>query len=236
MKKKPHQTGKNFWEEEYQEASYLALSNQPSSDLLEFIRWSDRQKDELDRVVDRPRVYDFGCGNGRNVHFLEEGAGGTGGGFDLSKQAILLAQKQARVAGNFIVHNLHHFPYPVESHTADLVLDMMSSHVLKTEERKQMRDEIDRILVPGGFLFYKTFLLDGDVNVKEMIRKKPGDEKNSYVHHHIGHVEYVLNEEQIIKEIETQGWMIHKISKSHKHLARGKRRTISLYVQKPYNW
>ena len=240
MKKSKNKSrGKTFWEQEYQDASHLAMSDNPSSDLLEFMRWSDRQKDELDRVVDAPRILDIACGNGRNVAFIEENSGGTGYGFDISTEAINQAKSKVKHPDNFVTHDITTMPYPFSDDSVDLVLDMMSSHVLGTDERKSMRDEIDRILVPGGFVFYKTFLLDGDANAKEMIRKKPGDETNSYVHHRIGHTEYVLSEGELIQEIESQGWIIHKISKSHRHMIKGqkgKRRTVSLYVQKPYGW
>lgn len=238
-KKQGQSKGKTFWEHEYQDASHLAMSHNPSSDMMEFMRWSDRQKDELDRVVDEPRVLDIGCGNGRNVHFLETASGATGAGFDISQEAIYQAQKEAKNPDQFVVHDLHTFPYPAGDQSADLVLDMMSSHVLNSEERVEMRKEIDRILMPGGFIFYKTFLLDGDANAKEMIGKRPGDEKNSYVHHRIGHTEYVLSQQGIIDEIEGHGWIIHKLSKSHRHMIKGqkgKRRTISVYIQKPYDW
>lgn len=231
--------GARFWEQEYQGAQHLALSANPSSDLLEFMRWSDRQKDELDRVVDHPQVYDVGCGNGRNVHFLEQTSGARGGGCDISNEAITQAKKKAAHPHNFVVHDITKFPYPVDACSIDLALDMMSSHILNTSQRQQLREELDRIVRPGGFIFYKTFLLDGDVNAKAMIRKRPGKEQNSYVHHAIGHTEYVLGESTLIQEIEAQGWKIHKISKSHRHVLKGqtgKRRTISLYLQKPYDW
>lgn len=229
----------SFWEAEYQDASHLAMSTNHSSDLESFLRWSDRQKDETERVVDRPRVYDIGCGNGRNIHFLESVSGAHGAGFDLSQEAVRQAQKEARHPEQITVWDIHNMPYPAEENSADLVLDMMASHVLNSAERKAMRDEIDRILEPGGFVFYKTFLLDGDINARELIEKRPGDEKQSYVHPRIGHIEYVLKEQDIIEEIESQGWVIHKLSKSHKHVKQGraaKRRTISVYIQKPYDW
>ena len=230
---------KSFWEQEYTNASHLAMSTEPSSDLESFMRWSDRQKDELERVVDRPRVFDIGCGNGRNVHYMEKVSDAMGGGIDVAEHAIAQAQKHARLPSNFMVHRIEDFPYVVGDESQDLILDMMSSHILDTKQRVLLRQEIDRILVPGGFIFFKTFLLDGDINAKEMIRKQPGHEPNSYVHHRIGHTEYMLNLDQIISEIESQGWIIHKISKSHKHIKKGqagKRRTVSFYIQKPYDW
>ncbi len=229
----------SFWEREYARPTHLAMSDTPSADLLEFMRWSDRQKDELDRVVDTPRVLDIGCGNGRNAVYMEEVSAATVWGFDISQEAIHQAQKKTNKANHFVVHDIHDFPYPYEDASVDVVLDMMSSHILGSAERAELRREINRILSPGGFLFYKTFLLEGDAHAKEMISKRPGEETNSYIHHRIGHTEYVLSLSQIIKEIESMSWKVHKISKSHRHMvkgSKGKRRTVSLYIQKPYDW
>ncbi|MFW0871000.1 MAG: class I SAM-dependent methyltransferase [Patescibacteria group bacterium] len=231
--------GKSFWDAEYTDAQHLALSDEPSSDLLAFMRWSDRQKNEIDRVVDKPRVLDIGCGNGRNVIFLQNVAQAQCYGFDISDSAIEQVRAKSSSPDRFIVHSIKEIPYPYENEAFDLVLDMMSSHILNSKERKAMRDEIDRLLVPGGWIFYKTFLLDGDRNAREMISKYPGDEEYSYVHPRIGHLEYVLPQDEIIREIEEQGWEIHKISKSHKHIKNGKvgkRRNVVLYLRKPLGW
>ncbi len=85
----------SFWEREYARPTHLAMSDTPSADLLEFMRWSDRQKDELDRVVDTPRVLDIGCGNGRNAVYMEEVSAATVWGFDISQEAIHQAHKKS---------------------------------------------------------------------------------------------------------------------------------------------
>jgi SAM-dependent methyltransferase len=238
-RKRTATSSQDFWNAEYGNATHLALSDTPSSDLLAFMRWSDRQKDEIDRVPDKPRVLDIGCGNGRNIIFMEEVARAKGYGFDISDSAIAQAQAKSKHSERFMVHSIEDMPYPYEDESMDLVLDMMSTHILGADQRKALRNEIDRILEPGGWIFYKTFLLDGDRNAREMMERKPGDEPYSYVHPRIGHTEYALPESEIIREIEEHGWEIHKISKSHKHVRKGqaaKRRNIALYLRKPLGW
>lgn len=229
----------DFWNTEYAQPEHLALSDDPSSDLLAFMRWSDRQKSDIDRVVDAPRVLDIGCGNGRNTIFFEKVVGSSAYGFDISQNAIDQAQSKSAYPDHFIVHDITSMPYPYDDESMDVVLDMMSSHILNKDQRMALRKEINRILVPGGWIFYKTFLLDGDRNAKNLISRHSGDEPYSYVHPRIGHTEYVLPQDEILKEIEEQGWEIHKINKSHKHIKNGKaakRRNMVLYLRKPLDW
>jgi len=229
-------SGVSFWEQEYADHDTLAMSTTPSGDLQKFTRWIKREFKNNFPFNLGQRVTDIGCGNGRNLNFIAEQYGLRGIGFDISEQAVSLARKNKGNANvEYSVHSLAKFPYPVESETQTLVLDMMASHILNTEERKAMRAEVYRIMKPDGWLFYKTFVLDGDLNAKRMIKQYPGPEPNSYVHPQIGHVEYMLDEEDIIAELEAAGFYVHKVYKSHKHLVNGraaKRRSVSIYAQK----
>ena len=84
--------------------------------------------------------------------------------------------------------------------------------------------------------FYKTFLLDGDINARNLLRKFPANEQNSYIHPTIGSLEHVSTEEEIRKLYEPC-FEIRKIEKSGKHIIRGKagkRRSIIVYMDKKY--
>lgn len=233
---KRNRHGTAFWDQEYTKAEHLALSTEASEDLEKFTRWLERQ---TKRTLLNPTssAVDFGCGNGRNLLYLAQQFGMRGVGYDSSasaiKEAIKLSENltikyQTRsIAGVF----------DLEDNSQTLALDMMSSHFLKKEERTQLRDEIHRALKPGGFLFMKTFLSDGDIHTKRLIAEQPGLEENSYIHPVIGVQEFVYSEEELYAFL-SEKFIIHKSYPSHKHVLRGKarkRRTIAVYAQKdPY--
>jgi SAM-dependent methyltransferase len=234
-KQKKKQHGVTFWDHEYKNANHLKLSTDHSQDLEKFTRWVPRQ-DRDDVFLPTNSVLDVGCGNGRNLIFLAREFGMSGIGYDSSTAAIAQATVastdlpltyQARsIAGTLDL--------PDNSQT--LVLDMMTSHFLNEAERRQLRDEIFRVLKPGGFLFMKTFLADGDLHTRRLLKDAPGAEAGSYIHPVIGVAEYVYDEETLTAFL-AEKFIIHKIYRSHKHVLKGrarKRRTVSLYIEKDW--
>lgn len=231
IKRKKH--GATFWDHEYSSGGHLKLSDDASEDLKKFTRWLIRQtkKEFLNPLGS---VLDMGCGNGRNLIFLAEEFGMHGVGYDISAAAI----KQAQAASvNYKIDYAAKsmagdIPLPDNSQT--IVLDMMASHFLNEKERAHMRDEIFRVLKPGGWLFIKTFLRDGDLHTKRLLREFPAKEEGSYVHPVMGVPEHVYFESELEDFLEDK-FTIHKVYRSHKHVSHGKalkRRTISLYAQK----
>ncbi|MCA9360887.1 hypothetical protein KC730_03285, partial [Candidatus Kaiserbacteria bacterium] len=115
-------------------------------------------------------------------------------------------------------------------------LDMMTSHFLDKIGRERLRDELFRSLVPGGYLFIKTFLKDNDLHTKRLLADSPGQEDGSYIHPVMGVAEYVYSEEELVAFLEEK-FIVRKIYRSHKHAFKGrarKRRTISIYAEKDY--
>lgn len=234
---KRNRHGTAFWDQEYTKAEHLALSTEASEDLEKFTRWLQRQtkKSLLNSISS---VIDFGCGNGRNLLYMAQQFGMRGTGYDSSsaaiKEAIRLSEglhlqyKTRSISGTF---------EEVKDNSQTIALDMMSSHFLKKDEREFLRDEIHRVLKPGGFLFMKTFLSDGDMHTKRLIAEQPGTEKNSYIHPVIGVQEYVYSDEELYAFLNEK-FIIHKSYPSHKHVLRGKarkRRTVAVYAEKdPY--
>jgi len=224
---------KDFWNREYKTAEHLALSSAPSEDLEKFTRWLERgyKREFLNAYA---RVLDLGCGNGRNLIYLAQAYAMKGTGYDISDEAI----KQARQAskGLPIAYEVRSIaePLPLPDGSQTFVLDMMTSHFLRKAEREALRGEIVRVLHPGGWLFFKSFLADEDLNVKRLLRENPADEENAYIHPKMGVYEYVWTEEAL-HDFFAPEFEIHKVHKSHKHLRRGrpgKRRTLSAYLQK----
>lgn len=239
IKRKRH--GAAFWDHEYAasrsgDESHLALSDDPAEDLEKFVRWLSRQKNELG-IDKNTKVIDLGTGNGRHLIYLYREFEATGAGFDISSAAIAEAKNRANgLLLEFSVRSIEgELPFPDASQ--DLVLDMMTSHFLDANKRDYLLSEIFRVLRPGGWLFMKTFLRDGDLHSERLLKERPANEPGTYIHPVIGVPEHVYGEEELA-DFLTKKFLIRKISRSHKHVSRGKarkRRTISVYAQKdPY--
>jgi len=232
-----HESGANkdktFWNKEYRKGEHLALSAHPSSDLITFILWLKREYGG-DFLNPSDSVLDLGCGNGRNLIHLAHTFGAAGVGYDISAEAITQAREQSKALP--ITYSVHSVtaPLPLPDESQTLVLDMMVSHFLSDEERAGLRNEIARVLKPGGWLFLKTFLLDEDRHAERLLREHPGKETGSYIHPAFGVTEHVFTEKELTEMLGSL-FIVHKKVRSHRHLKDGrafKRRSISLYAQK----
>lgn len=222
-----------FWNTEYKKGGHLALSEEPSEDLEKFVCFLE-QKSGRKYLNSRASALDLGCGNGRNLVYLSQMFGMHGIGYDISDQAIAQAKRASKeLPLSYEVRSVAgELPLPDRAQT--LVLDMMVSHFLNTAERKSLIAEITRVLKPGGWLFFKTFLRDGDTHAARLLREHPTEEAGSYIHPAIGVAEHVFTEDEI-KELLHEDFLIHKVTKSHRHKALGgaaKRRSISVYAEK----
>jgi hypothetical protein len=113
---------------------------------------------------------------------------------------------------------------------------MMTSHFLDRAGREELRDEVYQALVPGGYLFMKTFLKDKDLHTERLLKEQPGPEEGSYIHPVMGVAEYVYSEDELVEFLSAR-FIVRKIYRSHKHTFHGqarKRRTISIYAEKDY--
>lgn len=225
---------KDFWNAQYKNPTHLELSDEPAEDLLKFLRFLERRSGRAHLNVTMQAV-DIGCGNGRNLIYLAKTYGMRGLGYDTSKEAV----DQAVVASidlplKFEVRDLRD-PIPLPDASCSLVLDMMASHILKRDEREALLYEILRVLRPQGWLFFKTFILEDDLNAARMLRDHPGPEEGMYIHPEIGHAEYVWAQGAIRKHFG-DFFTVHKIEKSFKHRHKDgtawKRRTASVYLEK----
>ena len=225
---------KDFWNKEYEKAKHLALSEDHSEDLEKFTRFLIRHHGKKFLNV-TSYVLDVGCGNGRNLIFLAQTFGMRGLGYDLSEVAIKEARENTGdLPLTFKKQSLTE-DIPTENGSVTLALDMMASHVLKKSEREHLRDELVRVLKPGGWLFFKTFLLDDDKNAAELLAEHPGPEPGMYLHPSIKKPEYVWRDSDIYPFFEPF-FTVHKIERSHKHIDKHgrawKRRTMSVYLEK----
>jgi SAM-dependent methyltransferase len=237
---------KQFWNEEYESAEmggeHLRLSDNPSGDLLTFIKWLEKI-DGVGAINKDSFIVDAGCGNGRNLLYLNKIFSCKGIGYDISSIAIeqanekfLPLDKGGRGDLKFSIQDLK-LPIPTENEKVDYVLDMMSSHVLRQTEREFFKNEVVRVLGYKGYLLVKTFLRDEDIHSKELLKKYPDPlgEVNAYIHPAMGIYEYVPSEKELIEFYE-QDFDIEKVERSYGHIKRdgskGKRRYIVLYLRK----
>ncbi|MEK7118188.1 MAG: class I SAM-dependent methyltransferase, partial [Patescibacteria group bacterium] len=157
-------------------------------------------------------------------------------GYDISNEAIKLSRLASKnLPISYTVRSIEG-ALDLPDNSVDVVLDMMTSHFLKEKERGTLRAEILRVLKPGGWLFFKSFLLEGDLNARRLLKEHPADEKGAYIHPTLGVYEHVWTEESL-REFFGPHFAIHKLERSHKHLKRGrawKRRTVTAYLQKPF--
>ncbi len=234
-KKKRKVHGSAFWDKEYTNPAHLKLSDKESQDLAKFTRWIIR-RERHDLLQPGESAFDAGCGNGRNLIYLANEFEMKGVGVDISAAAIAQAKAASKnMSISYFVGSAAN-PLPTEDETQALALDMMTSHFLTKEERTKLRDELFRTLKPGGFLFMKTFLKDGDLHTRRLIEEYPGKEEGTYIHPVMGVAEYVYSEEELV-EFLSEKFIVRKIYRSHKHISRGKarkRRTISIYAEKDY--
>jgi SAM-dependent methyltransferase len=233
MRKRPNKKG--FWDREYRAGVHLAISDEPSEDLQKFCRFVERAEGRT-HLNQLSRVIDLGCGNGRNLFYMAEEYGMRGTGIDTSDQAIAQAKKKAaekEFSIEFEVRSIA-LPLPVPDNSQTIVLDMMTSHVLKSAEREALLQEILRVMRPAGWLFFKTFLLEEDRNAAQLLKDHPGSEPGSYIHPEIGVEEHVFTEDEIT-DLLSPYFTIHRMLPSHRHMKHGrphKRRSVSVYAQR----
>ncbi len=249
---------KTFWNKEYSDPRHLTMSDEASSDMETFERWAIRNA-EWHPFPKGGVVLDVGCGNGRNLIQMCSSYDMKGVGFDISNVAVELAQKSQdrvekekgkKISIDWSVQSAGE-PLPVEDESVDVVIDAMSTHFLRDRERALYIKELIRITKPFSWVFFKTFVLDGDIHAKHLIKNHPDPglqivddegkiitteppERNSYVHPKIGVYEHVWTEQDIYDTFVPY-FKIHKMIKSYKHIKDGKafkRRTISVYMER----
>jgi SAM-dependent methyltransferase len=235
-KKKRQVHGATFWDTEYNNPQHLKLSTKESEDLAKFTRWVIRFE-RGDILAPETSAVDAGCGNGRNLIFLAREFNMKGVGIDISNAAISQAKAASTEFNIKYAVQSAALKLPAEDSSQTLALDMMTSHFLNKKEREKLRDELHRTLVPGGFLFMKTFLKDKDLHTARLLTEAPGTEDGSYIHPVMGVAEYVYSEEELVAFL-SEKFIVRKIYRSHKHAFKGrarKRRTISIYAEKDYS-
>lgn len=226
---------REVWNQEYKTAEHLRLSTEPGEDFLKGVRFIERRTGR-EFLNPASRALDLGCGNGRHLIYLAQHYAMRGIGYDISEEAIAQAREASQdLPVDYEVRSIAGDFTEIKDHSVALCLDLMSSHFLKKAEREHLLQEVVRVLKPGAWLIFKSFLGEEDLHVKRLLRDNPADEENAYIHPEFGVYEYVW-EEGSLREFFEPYFEVRKIEKSHRHLDKNgraaKRRTVTAYLQK----
>ncbi len=170
----------HLWDEEYKKPKLITKSRKPQRDFLTFLRWIKNNK-HID-LYSGIRILDLGCGIGRNAYYLARVYDAQVFAWDFSSEAIKLAIKYFSHPSVFYEKRNIADLYPIEDESIDIIIDIMSSHTLSEKERKIYLKETHRVLKKGGYFYLRTFAKEGDKNAKNLIKKFPGKEKDTYIH------------------------------------------------------
>jgi SAM-dependent methyltransferase len=114
-----------------------------------------------------------------------------------------MAKQFAQKGGVTIDYRLQSIgkPFPLPDASVDIALDVTSSNSLSDAERAVYLRELGRVLKPGALFFLRALSLEGDANAKELVRRFPGPDPDTYVHPDLGFVEKVFSRESLLARI-----------------------------------
>lgn len=181
------------WEQEYRKTKLLKFHPEPQKDTLRFLKFL-RRKQDVD--LEGKRVLDLGSGTGRNANYMAKN-GAIVTGIEISPTAVGIAKVEATQLLVSVTYYTKSFgeTFGFPDNTFDIIIDVTSSNSLNESERDIYLSEAYRTLKPGGFLFVKALCKDGDKNAKELIKKNPGREKDTYIMKELGLTERVFTRE-----------------------------------------
>jgi ubiquinone/menaquinone biosynthesis C-methylase UbiE len=199
MKKITHNEQRERWEKEHEKPSVLLQmdANDASSGVIKFVDWL------TDRGVDLNGLsgLEMCCGKGRNVIWLaQQSVNATG--LDFSSFAINEAKRRAKKVGvknaKFLVQDVT-LPWAVDAETQDFAIDCFGSTDIESADgRRAARDNIIRVLKPGGYLIVYLLSTD-DTFQKEMREANPGPDDGSFLHPTTGKYEKQFTEAEVME-------------------------------------
>jgi len=224
---------KNAWEKEYRNPTFLTKEMDPQADTVRFFKFL--KKEEKFDVFGKELV-DLGCGTGRNSLYAYE-LGAIPHGIDISKTAIIHGLeylKQRDITIDLQVGSIGE-KLPYANNFFDIALDVTSSNSLSEEERGVYIKELNRMLKPGAYMYIKALSKDGDTNAKELLKRFPGPEKDTYILPEQKIVERVWSKEDFLAFYSPHFAILHLETKeSYTTMGdrRYKRKFFVCYLQK----
>jgi ubiquinone/menaquinone biosynthesis C-methylase UbiE len=188
------------WETEYRKMRMITGSADPQKDVLRYFKYLRKEKKYTLRGK---TVLDLGSGTGRNSNYLA-GLGNEVYGIECSETAVSIAKKRALDHGLSVTYSLGSFGHKLNFSDKyfDLVLDITSSNSLSETERDCYLSEIYRILKPNGLFFVRALSKEGDKNAKNLLKKFPGTDTDTYYMKDLNLYEKVFTQETFRKKYE----------------------------------
>ena len=184
--------------------------NKPQSDVLHFFKYL--KKVEKYKIEGR-NVLDLGSGTGRNSNYLAE-MGNSVIGIEISSTALKTAKDRAQMDNIEVDYRLGDIgaPYDVTDDSIDIILDITSSNSLDEKGRAIYLKEMHRVLKNGGYIFVRALCKDGNANVKNLLKNRPGKEYDTYYIKEMDLTERVFSRKDII-DMYSKYFQILKLDK-----------------------
>ncbi len=195
------------WDREYKKPAMLSLEKKPRAEISTFVKFL-KKKEEVN-VTDLD-IIDLGSGTGRNAFYFAE-MGNRVTGLEISRTALEIAEKYTKESGlpvRYVKQSIGE-SFPCKDSSMYVALDILASNSLNEAERSIYLQETYRVLKAGGYFLVHALCKDGDANAKELLKKFPGQEKDTYVMPDIELVERVWKREDFIKEYEKYFTILH---------------------------
>ncbi len=215
----------NIWDREYRNPVFVTKNDGPQADTKRFLKFL--KKEEKYKVEDKT-ILDLGFGTGRNANYLAE-LGNEVIGIEISKNALEIARARARELGLSVLYRLGDIgeKYDIEDNSVDIVLDVTSSNSLDEKGREAYLKETYRVLKSGGparhnvrstlggYFFVRALAIDGNKNVKNLLKQSPGPEYDTYIIKEIGLTERVFSRDDFIKMYNQYFKILHLEKKTN---------------------
>ncbi len=175
---------KAAWEKEYKNPTFLTKEMEPQADTVRFFKFLKKEEKffPMSGIGEAKRLIDLGCGTGRNSFYATE-LGFEAYGIDISKTAIATGMQYAKEHAGIINLEVGSIGEKLshKDESFDVALDVTSSNSLSEAEREIYFEEMYRVLKPGGYVYLKALCKEGDANAKELLKRFPGSEYDTYV-------------------------------------------------------
>ncbi len=130
------------------------------------IVWGGERADFFDQIREKYNLIgglllDMGCGVGdKSLYFTKHGYKTVG--VDISPLAIAEANKKAstvKAPGQFLVGDLKNIGKipEISAHSYDIVLDILSSQFLASQEKEGFFNQLAGLIKPNGYYLFETF-------------------------------------------------------------------------------
>lgn len=211
---------------------------EPQADTVRFFKFLKKEEkfSPMSNMGEAKRLIDLGCGTGRNSFYAAD-LGLEAYAIDISKTAIEAGRSYSKEQGykvDFYNDSIGK-RLVFEDGMFDVALDVTSSNSLKESEREVYFEEMYRVLKPGGYVYVKALCKDGDTNAKELLKRFPGPETDTYILPEQKITERVWTKKDIVDYYSRKFTILHfEMKESYTTMGdrRYKRRFWIIYLQK----